>query len=146
MDTANAFKSSIVAALLVIGFGVNWLWEMAQMPGFVETARRSWRDTALQCAAFSIGDAALILAIYAIAVTTARRIRSIAGVTFYLLVSALGVITAISIELTARAMGFWTYTESMPVVLGLGFLPILQLATLAPLTVWIASRWKRAAD
>jgi len=44
---------------------------MAQMPAYVETAEQSWRETALQCAAFSVGDAALILAIYAIAVTTA---------------------------------------------------------------------------
>ena len=39
------------------------------MPAYVETARRSWRETALQCAAFSVGDAVLTWTIYAVAVT-----------------------------------------------------------------------------
>lgn len=144
MRIGNPFNLSFMTALLIVGFAVNWVWEMAQMPAYVETAERSWRETALQCAAFSVGDAALISAIYAIAVTTARRIRSIKGLKLYLLVSALGAIAAMFIELTASAMGYWTYSKSMPIVFGLGLLPILQLTTLAPLTVWIASRWKGA--
>lgn len=55
------------------------------MPAYVETARGSWRDTALQCAAFSMGDAVLTWAIYAVAVTAARRMRSLTGLKFYLL-------------------------------------------------------------
>lgn len=116
------------------------------MPAFVETARRSWQETALSCAAFSVADAALILAIYGVGVIAARQRRSIKGVKFYSLVSALGAIAALFVELIAIAMGYWTYSESMPIALGLGILPILQLATLAPVTVWIASRWKAAAD
>jgi len=63
---------------------------MAQMPAYVETATRSWRETALQCAAFSVGDAVLTWTIYAVAVTTARRIRSLTELKFYLLICALG--------------------------------------------------------
>jgi hypothetical protein len=115
---------------------------MAQMPAYVETATHSWRETALQCAAFSVGDAVLTWAIYAVAVTAARRIRSLTGLKFYLLISALGVMAALFIELMANAMGYWTYSERMPTVRGLGLLPILQLATLVPVSVWIALRWK----
>jgi hypothetical protein len=133
---------SFLTALLVVSFGLNWLWEMAQMPAYVETARRSWRETALQCAAFSVGDAVLTWAIYAVAVTAVRRIRSLTGLKFYLLISALGVMAALFIELMANAMVYWTYSERMPTVLGVGLLPILQLATLVPVSVWIALRWK----
>jgi hypothetical protein len=115
---------------------------MAQMPAYVETARRSWRETALQCAAFSVGDAVLSWASYAVAVTAVRRIRSLTGLKFYLLISALGVMAALFIELMANAMVYWTYSERMPTVLGVGLLPILQLATLVPVSVWIALRWK----
>ena len=112
------------------------------MPAYVETATRSWRETALQCAAFSIGDAVLTSTIYAVAVTATRRMRSLTGLKFYLLISALGVMAALFIELIANAMGYWTYSERMPTVQGVGLLPILQLATLVPVSVWIALRWK----
>lgn len=115
---------------------------MAQMPAYVETARRSWRETALRCAAFSVGDAVLTGAFYVVAVTAARRMRGLTGLKFYLLVGALAAIAAVFIELIANAMGYWTYSERMPIVQGVGLLPILQLATLKPLSVWIALRRK----
>src|SRR5882724_3567784 len=108
---AEPFKLSLLIALLIISFGLNWIWEMAQMPAFVETVGRSWRQTALQCAVFSLGDAALILIIYGIVVVAARRIAKIKGAKFYLLVSALGAVAAVLIELVANAMGSWSYSE-----------------------------------
>lgn len=145
MRIAKPLNVSVLIPLLVVSFGLNWLWEMAQMPAFVETARRSWRETALQCAAFSVGDAVLTWAIYAVGATAARRIRSLTRLKFLLLISALGAITAVFIELIANAMGYWSYSQRMPIVFGVGLLPILQLATLAPVTVWIALSWKRVA-
>lgn len=140
--SAEPLNLSFLTALLVVGFSLNWLWEMAQMPAFVETARGSWRQTALQCAAFSVGDAVLTWAIYAVAVTAARRIGMMNRVKFYLLICVFSAIAAVFIELIATAVGYWTYSERMPTVRGLGLLPILQLATLAPVTVWVALRWK----
>ena len=113
------------------------------MPAFVETAGRSWRQTALQCAVFSLGDAALILIIYGIAIVAARRITKIKVAKFYLLVSALGAVAAVFIELVAKALGVWSYSERMQVFLGLGILPILQLATLGPAALWIVSTWRK---
>src|SRR6266851_8302286 len=105
------FNLSLLIALLIVSFGLNWIWEMAQMPAFIETAGRSWRQTALQCGVFSLGDAALILIIYEIAVVAARRITKIKGAKFYLSVSSLGAVAAVFIELVANAMGSWTYSE-----------------------------------
>jgi hypothetical protein len=141
MQSAKRFKASCLIALLVVSFGLNWLWEMAQMPAFVETAGQSWRGTALGCTAFSVADAGLILAIYGIIRISARRIPSIRGVKFYLLVCALGAIAAIFIELNAKAMGYWNYSEIMLTALGVGIWPVLQLAVLAPVSVWLASRY-----
>lgn len=107
------------------------------MPVFVETAKRLWQETSLQCAAFSVGDAVLTGVIYSVAIAATRRMRSARGLKFYFVVSALGVIAAVFIELIAKTMGYRTYSERMPIVFSLGLLPILQLATLAPLSVWI---------
>lgn len=142
MRSVKPISLSFLTALLVVSFALNWLWEMAQMPAYVETATRSWRETALQCAAFSVGDAVLTWIIYAVAVTATRRMRSLTELKFYLLLSALGVMAAVFIELMANTMGYWAYSERMPTVLGVGLLPILQLATLVPVSVWIALRCK----
>ena len=50
---------------------------------------------------------------------------------------------AVSIELVANAMDSWTYSKRMPVLLELGILPILQLATLGPAALWIVSTWRK---
>ncbi len=143
MRNAEPFNLSLLIALLIVSFGLNWVWEMAQMPAFVETAGRSWRQTALQCAVFSLSDAALILIIYGIAVVAARRITKMKRTKFYFFVSALGAVAAVFIELVAKAMRAWSYSERMPVFVGLGILPILQLATLGPTAVWIVSTGRK---
>lgn len=141
MLNTKPFKASLLIPLLIVSFGLNWLWEMTQMPAFVETAERSWRQTALLCAAFSVGDAVLVLIIYGAGVGIASRIADIEGAKFYTLLSALGILVAVLVELVAKTMGSWTYSERMPVFLGFGILPILQLATLGPAAVWIALAW-----
>ncbi len=113
------------------------------MPAFVETAGRSWRQTTLQCAVFSVGDAMVMLVIYGIAVVAARRITKMKRTKFYLFVSALGAVAAVFIELVGKAMRAWSYSERMPVFVGLGILPILQLATLGPTAVWVVSTWRK---
>ena len=127
MRIAKPLNLSVLIPILIVSFGLNWLWEMAQMPAFVETARRSWRETALQCAAFSVGDAVLTWAIYAVGATAVRRMRSLTGLKFFLLVSALGAITAVSIELIANAMGYWSYSQRMPIVFGVGLFTDLAI-------------------
>jgi cytochrome c oxidase assembly factor CtaG len=52
------------AAMFVAAFGLNWLWEMFQMPAFAGMAGRPWRETALVCALASVGDAVITLAVY----------------------------------------------------------------------------------
>jgi hypothetical protein len=143
LRNAEPFKLSLLIALFLVSFALNWIWEMVQMPAFVETVRRSWQQTALQCAVFSLGDAALILIIYGIAVVAARRIAKIKVAKFYLLVSALGLVVAVFVELIANALGSWSYSERMPVLAGVGVMPILQLATLGPATLLIVSTWRR---
>lgn len=56
--------------------------------------------------------------------------------------AALGAGVAVAIELHALTTGRWGYSEWMPKVqvLGVGVLPVLQLAVATVLPVWIARR------
>lgn len=85
------------------------------MPAFVETAGRSWRETAFTCALFSLGDASLTLIIYAVGVVVARHVGNMKRAKFYLLLAALGAVAAVVVELVAKAFGSWSYSERMPV-------------------------------
>ena len=46
----------MAAALVLAAFGLNWLWEMVQMPAYVQMAGRSWTEATLPCALASLGD------------------------------------------------------------------------------------------
>jgi hypothetical protein len=53
-----------LAALFVVAFGLNWPWEMLQVPAYAEMKGRTWRATARPGATASLGDAALTHGVY----------------------------------------------------------------------------------
>lgn len=134
-----------LTALVVTAFGLNWLWEMLQMPAYVEMAGRSWGETALPCAWASLGDVALTMAVWGLAALAAGRWRwGVEGAwNVYATAALLGGALATAIEWRAQAWGHWSYTDRMPVVprLGVGLWPLLQLVLLVPACFAIASWW-----
>ena len=138
-------SSSTVAfflALVAAAFALNWLWEMVQMPAYLELQERTWGETALTCAVASLGDVAVTLLIYAIMAVATRRLSwgATVGLRGFLVAGLLGAIGALVIELLARATGRWPYSGRMPVVWGMGLWPILQLMLLVPISIWVAAR------
>jgi hypothetical protein len=133
------------AAVFILAFGLNFLWEMLQMPAYAETAGRPWRDTALVCAVASAGDAALTLVIYGIGalVKGDRRWVMRGGWTNYVTSALLAAACAAAIEVAALATGHWSYISRMPVLppFGVGLWPLLQLTLLVPLSLRIAAWW-----
>jgi hypothetical protein len=134
-----------LAALAVVAFGLNWLWEMLHMPAYADMAGRSWRETAGRCAAASLGDVALTLGVYGLGALAAGRPRwgAEGGWNAYAAAGLLGAVFAAAVEWKALADGRWSYTDAMPVVpaLGVGLWPLLQLAVLVPASLWVAGRW-----
>lgn len=53
-----------------------------------------------------------------------------------LMLFVLGLFTAILFEKWALKTGTWNYTEQMPVIFGIGLLPMLQRAILSIVTVY----------
>lgn len=133
------------AALVASAFGLNWVWEMAQMPAFAEMTGRSWLETALPCARAALGDVAMTLGIYGLGSLAAGRWRW--GMerrwNVYLTGALLGGVFASAFEWYSLASERWTYNEQMPIVpiLGVGLWPQLQLMLLVPFSWAIATWW-----
>jgi hypothetical protein len=133
------------AALVLVAFGLNWPWEMVQMPAYVEMAGRSWAETVLPCALAALGDVAVTLTIYGLGALAAGQWRW--GVeprwNIYATGALLGGLVATALECRFLASGRWSYNERMPVVpiLGVGLWPLLQLTLLVPISWAIAAWW-----
>jgi hypothetical protein len=136
---------SFFAALLLTAFGLNWLWEMAQMPAYNELAGKPWQETALPCAAASLGDVAITLAVYGLGALAAGRWRwgMMRSWNVYAAAALLGGLFAAASEWYSLRAGLWSYNAHMPVVpvLGVGLWPLLQLTLLVPAALWVAARW-----
>jgi hypothetical protein len=132
------------AVLGVAAFGLNWLWEIVQMPAY-EPPARAWTSTALTHVVPSLGDVALTFAAYGVCALAAGRGRLAGAWNEYAAASLLGGACAVAYEWKALASGWWSYSNRMPVVpfLGVGLWPLLQLTVLVPVAFWLASRWAR---
>jgi hypothetical protein len=134
--------SVFAAALAAVSFVLNWLWEMAQMPAYAELAGQRWSDTLVPCTVAAAGDVGLTFLVYGVGALSAGRLcwGEEKKWNVYAAAAILGVLIAIAIEWRAAAIGRWSYTGDMPIVpgLGVGLWPLLQLAVLIPLSIWIA--------
>ncbi len=134
-----------LAVVVLVGFSLNEIWEMVQMPAYVETAGRSWSSTLGLCTRAAVGDVGIILGICGVGTLAAADLGW--GMrdrwNIYAAVAVMGLVVAVLVEHAALATGRWSYTERMPVVpvLDAGLWPLLQMTLLTPLTFWIAQRW-----
>ncbi len=134
-----------IAAMVLAGFVLNEIWEMAQMSAYVETAGRSWMSTLALCTRAAVGDVEIILGISVADALAAADpgwgLRDQWNI--YATAAVLGLVYSVLVEHAALAAGRWSYTERMPVVpvLGAGLWPLLQMTLLPPLTFCITQRW-----
>jgi hypothetical protein len=138
------------AFLFVVSVGVNYVWEMAQMPLYQDMpfdTLRSW----LLCFRASLGDGVIILAIWTIGFLVFRErywftpgqgpSKAARGARFALLLAAGGII-AVAIEVHALGSDRWAYSSLMPLVpyLEVGLSPFIQLLILPFLSMIWAQR------
>ncbi len=138
------------ATTVLASFVLNEIWEMAQMPTYVETAGHPWTSTLGLCTRAAVGDVGIILGIYGAGALAAGDLGwGLRGRwNIYAAAAVLGLSYATLVEHAALAAGRWSYTEQMPVVpmLGAGLWPLLQMSLLPPLTFWIAQSWAGRRD
>ena len=133
-----------LAALFVISVLLNFPWEVAQMPLYVEGG--SWFEFALHCIVPSLGDGLIVMLIFCVGWVARRRSdwADQPGPAGYVLM----LITGFSIAVIVEWMGFyvikrWSYTSSMPLLpgLGIGIVPVLQMLILPPIIFRLNGWW-----
>ena len=131
-------------ALFVVSILLNFPWEVAQMPLYVEEG--SWFEFARHCFIPSIGDGFIVLLIFCVGWIARGQSdwSDQPGWTGYAVMLAAGLIIAVMVEWTAMSgLGRWSYTSSMPVlpVLGVGVVPVVQMLVLPPVIFKITGWW-----
>lgn len=131
-----AYQPAIGGALVFgIAFVLNASWEVLQSPWY-SGERQTLLTTFLHCLPATALDALFTVVLYALLLRS--RNHSFPQLTSlgFLLLGVIGLITAVIVELVALSFSWWRYRASMPRVpgLGIGLLPVLQLALLTPLT------------
>jgi len=122
---------------------VNYGWELAQAPLYV--GMENYSIAVLRhCFVASLGDGLMVLLIVAAGWITLQQENWFEhpGVAGYLVMLTTGFLLAVLVEwVGVHVLGRWQYTETMPVVpgLGVGVVPIAQMLFLPSLVFRIAA-------
>lgn len=133
---------------LLVTLGLHFAWEMLQAPAFEEFAATAW-DGTVRCFVAALGDVVIAGLAY---VATALVFRHawwplqhqwIGPAALWL---ASGLAITVAFELWALQQGRWAYEPAMPLLFGVGLLPLLQWVIVPVLTlVFVRNRASRRA-
>ena len=140
--------STIVLTVAGFAFLVHFPWEFFQAPLFVGMAEAPHWQSTLFCGRATLGDAAITLVAYGVVATFTKRVDWLLWVRrrdLAVFIRA-GLMLTASIELVSvYALDRWAYDDSMPLVAGIGLVPLLQWLVLPPLGLWLAQRHLRGS-
>jgi hypothetical protein len=133
-----------MATLLVVSVPLNFIWEVAQMPLYVEDGKLL--EFAAHCIVPSLGDGVVVLMIFGVGWAAWRRVDWFVrpGWPACILMLMTGLIIAVFVEWVAvYGIGRWSYTANMPLlpVLNVGLSPVLQMLLLPPVIFKAAAWW-----
>jgi len=144
------FSKSVWFNLGLFSFLLNFVWELAQIPFFLDMAEKSHLIGVLICALATVGDVLISYTGYGLGVLWAKDAQWIlsknrSATVVYL---SCGIVLTILFEYVATGpLQLWEYSPIMPVVpvLGTGLTPLLQWLTLPMPILWLARRQIRGA-
>jgi hypothetical protein len=129
----------VVTLGLLATLTLHFAWEMLQAPAFMDFAGTIW-DGTVRCFVASLGDLLLASGTYAVTALVFWRVawpfqpRWVLPAATWI---TLGVLATVAFERWALATGRWAYGPDMPLVFGVGLLPILQWIIVPALTLAI---------
>lgn len=146
----NPSKALLVTAIFgtLVTFALHFTWEMLQAPAFTNFAASTWEGIE-RCLSASLGDVAIAAGAYIVTASGFQRPAWPVHPGGWMLPAAtwigLGVIATVSFEWWALARGRWSYAPAMPVVMGIGLLPLLQWLIVPALTLLIVRQlaWRK---
>lgn len=113
------------------------------MPFFRHMAAKPHWEATLICLQATIGDVGITLLAYGAASLAARDARWIVDISapHLTLHVVTGLLATVAVELASVHIGSrWAYGPEMPMVFGLGALPLLQWILIPPAVLWLARR------
>lgn len=133
----------IITYYLIIGFILNFIWEMSQA-GLYRPHFQGIENFIIVHLRAATGDIVILLFIYFIVAliykdwewTREGKLGAYVGVVF------LGFMLAIIVEKYALATDKWEYNKLMPVIshINIGLAPALQLMIIAPVSLFLATK------
>lgn len=138
---------NVVVVGVLVTLALHFTWEMLQAPAFDDFAESMWAGT-VRCFVAALGDVLIAAGAYGV---TAVAIRSATWpLRAHWIVPAatatwigVGVIATIIFEHWALARGRWAYGPEMPLVFGVGLLPLLQWFIVPMLTLGLMRHLSR---
>ncbi len=134
------------AAIFIVSIFVHFLWEALQSFGYGLHGLDPYAYI-LICFRATLGDASYMLLFYVLGWAVFRSPDWIGGSGWrgLLLTLVLGLAVGTWAEWRALAAGTWSYSPAMPLIpgLGVGLLPVLQMAVLPSLIFWATARLVR---
>lgn len=130
-------KKNLIIYLFLSAFITNLIWENLQAPLY--TGFKSFGQHFLFCFVASLVDAVVILGLYFAIGLIRKNSMWLFNIRLAdtLILMAFGLVTAIVFEKWALKSGKWDYASEMPVVFGIGLAPLVQLAILSLISVYI---------
>jgi hypothetical protein len=130
-------------ALAGFGLLLHFVWEMLQTPFYTGMSGAPHWDAVLQCGRATLGDVVIVLLSYGgvrLAVHTRLWLLGRWGWRL-LLFLAIGLVITIGLEwLSVYRWHRWAYAPEMPLLFGIGVIPLVQWLVLPPLNLWLARR------
>src|SRR5262249_19492232 len=124
------------------GFGLSLLWEVLQSPFYTDTFTVPWTAVALNRLHCAVGDVLILLAAFwIVALGCGRFWVCMASWASCLAFVALGLAyTAVSEYVNVQVLQRWAYSGWMPMVAGIGLVPLLQWVIVPSVSVHYASK------
>ena len=132
-----ADKKRAILYLFITAFITNLIWENLQAPLY--TGFKNFGQHFLFCLVASLVDAVVILGFYFIISLIRKDAFWLLNIRLadMLVLLALGLFTALLFEKWALQSGTWDYTSEMPVIFGIGLAPLIQLAILSIISIYL---------
>lgn len=134
-----------LAILTVTSFVLHLIWESWHVQLY--TGYGDWSLGIPVVALATIGDVLYTLGAFALVCGFKKTVDWMADATYsdYFGLVTLGFLIALFVEYKGLALDKWQYLPEMPIIpiLQVGLSPILQMALLLPLSVFIVSRFVR---
>ena len=131
---------ALVAAVTTVV--LHFAWEMVQAPAFDDFAASAWAGT-LRCLVAALGDLLIASGAYVVTGMAVRNLAWPIDPRWRLPAAmwvALGLFVTIVFERWALAQGRWSYGAEMPVIAGVGLLPLLQWLVVPALSLAVVRR------